>query len=103
MRQVYREAMAEVGLPSIPEPDRGTVTVAEARSVIASAEGGQGKSERVRAKGSPRPKRAVTVRPLARPEIDAKRLARVLVDLAREDERSGGELLKKLQRRGRKL
>ncbi|WP_047521871.1 hypothetical protein [Microbacterium sp. ZOR0019] len=52
----------------------------------------------VRLKGSPRPQRVVTVRGVARPEPDAKRLAQLIVSLVREDEKSGGELLKTLKK-----
>lgn len=51
----------------------------------------------VRAKGSPRLQRVVTVKGIAQPEIDARRVARLLVDLAVQDEKSGGELLRRLK------
>jgi len=38
-----------------------------------------------RTKSSPRPKRVVTVQALVEPELDVKRLARVLLDFAIED------------------
>ena len=44
--------------------------------------------------GSPRPKRVVTVKGVVRPEIDVRRLAKLLMDLAVEDQSRGGELLK---------
>jgi hypothetical protein len=45
-----------------------------------------------RPKGAPRPKRVVRVSAIARPKIDVKRIARILVELAIEDERTGGEI-----------
>ena len=58
-------------------------------------------AQSVRAMGSPRPKRVVTVQALAEPELDVARLARALVDFAIADQKTGGELLKSIQRRRR--
>lgn len=55
-------------------------------------------AQTVRAMGSPRPKRVVTVRALAKPELNVQRLAKLLIDLAVEDQKDDGKLLKKLRR-----
>lgn len=59
--------------------------------------------ETVPARGAKRPKKTVRVTALVKPELDVQGLARAIMNLAKEDQKNGGELLKKLQRLGRKF
>ena len=50
-------------------------------------------------RGATRPKKVVTVKPVARPELDVKRMVQILYRAVAEDKKSGGELLNDSKRK----
>ncbi|OZD55610.1 hypothetical protein CH252_07085 [Rhodococcus sp. 06-1477-1B] len=95
----YRQAQAK-SFPSLPQrAGRAYVCfeeiVAEDRRRRAMAP-----TETVQVSGAKRPRKIVRVVGLVRPQIDTKKIAEILVQLAIED--SGNELLEKLRKRRQK-
>ena len=49
-------------------------------------------------RGAKRPKKTVRATALVKPELDIQGLARAIMNLAKEDQKNGGELLKRLKK-----